>query len=68
VDKNTTALIKYRLIELAAHTPRHASMCHHVGALVGTEDLDHLVVGLVTCSFAPTTYDTTGNKMRRICD
>jgi hypothetical protein len=46
-------------------------MRNHVGALVGTDDLDDLVLDLLTGSFAPTTYEKCGTGMRRfttLCD
>jgi site-specific recombinase XerC len=39
-------------------------MRNHVGALVGTNDLDELVLDLLTRSLAPATYNNYGTGMR----
>jgi hypothetical protein len=57
--------MKYRLIEPSAHTPWHASMRNHVGALVVTDDMGDLVLDLLTGSLAPTTYNSYGIIMER---
>jgi hypothetical protein len=55
--------VKHRLVEPAAHAPWHASMCNHVGALVGTDDVGNLVLDLLTGSLALTTYNNYGTGM-----
>jgi hypothetical protein len=40
-------------------------MRNHVGALVGTDDMDDLVLDLLTGSLAPTTYNNYGTGMQR---
>jgi hypothetical protein len=40
-------------------------MRNYVGALVGTDDLDELVLDLLTGSLAPTTYNKYGTGVRR---
>jgi hypothetical protein len=57
--------MKYRLVELEAHAPWHASMLNHVGALIGINDLGDLVLELLTGSLAPTAYNNYGTGMRR---
>jgi hypothetical protein len=58
-------LVKYQLVEPSAHVPWHALMRNPVGELVGTDDLDDLVLDLLTGSLAPTTYLNFGTGMRR---
>jgi hypothetical protein len=56
--------MKYRLIKPSAHALWYASMRNHVGALVTTDDLGHLVLDLLTGSLAPTTYNNYGTGKR----
>jgi hypothetical protein len=42
-------------------------MRNHVGALVGTDDLGDLVLDLLTCSLAPTPYDTGMRRFTVFC-
>jgi hypothetical protein len=63
--------MKYGLIGPSADAPWHASMRNHVGALVGTDDVDDLLLDLLTGSLAPTTDNNYGTGMRRFaafCD